>query len=485
MKCDEARPSCSRCQSTGRNCDGYSAVPVTREQISHLLRDGSSLVHLRNPAGLFDNDRESRCFDFFRSVCVPKSTTFGGSEFWLRRVLQMSHSEPAIKHATLALSSLHRNCELEHLPQPDHKPQSSLLYYSRAVSQTKSLLSQNTGNIEKLLVLCVLFICYENMAGNFPAAQMHLQNGLCILSESQKSSSEGQPISRQVMPDDILHTFSRIDFQAMIFNDSRAFYPFSTTPMSEPGPIPSTFSSIAQAQYHLFEHFKWRVVEEEVYHDAGIQPRPLSQSLLRSRLTTWETSFAALQLCQREGLPTAEMKHGLIITQIYYELLTVLSSTFLARMEISFDACYANFERMLTLIESLPVLLDSDPATIDKSVSPKSVSFEWGVIAPLFVIITRCRDPLLRRQALARLYSLHRLEGVWDSLGAARVAERVVEIEEEGLENIRTADDISNEKRVADTYVVVEVDQRMIFLTCTIKSDPEGPLETKSDVIYF
>lgn len=452
-----------------------------------MLRNGSSLINLRNPTGrLFDNERESRCFEFFRSFSAPESTVFFGSDFWLRRVLQMSHAEPAIKHATLALSSLHRHYELEPLSQSDQERTSSLLYYSRAVSQTKSLLSQNTReNVERLLVLCVLFICYENVAGNLPAAQMHLQNGLRILSEARNPSSECQSIRLQAIPDDILHTFSRFDFQSMFFTDSRAPYPFSTTCRSEPGPIPPSFSSIAEAQYHLFEHFKWRWAEEEILHDAEVEARSLPRPWLCPRLNTWETSFTALQLRLREGPSIAETEHKLVITQIHYEMFVVASGSGSTNLEIAYDACYANFERILTLIESLPIVAGSGSAAIEKPLGQRTVSLEWGVIAPLYFLTVRCRDPHLRRRALGHLYSLHRCEGAWDSLGAARVAERVIEIEEEGLENVQTAEVISNEKRVVDTYVVIEMEQKMLFLTCTLKPDPNGPLATKSDVIYF
>lgn len=459
---------------------------MTRENISDLLRNGISLVHLRNPAGLFDNDRDSRCFDFFRSFSAPKSTIFHGSDFWLRRVLQMSHSEPAIRDATLALSSLHRYYESEQLPQSDQERRSAILYYGRAVSQTKRLLSQNArDNIEKLLVTCVMFICYENLAGNFPDAQMHLQNGLRILSESQNPLSEGQLNHHRAIPDDILHIFSRCNLQAMMFSESSAPYPFATIPISEPGPIPSSFSSVAEAQYHLFEHFKWRWVEEEMFHDANVQSPLLRHSWLGSGLTTWEDSFAALQLRQREGPPNAEMELGLIITQINCEIFTLVFSSVFTRTEISYDAHYAKFERMLTLLESLPVVSDSGPAGAGKPLGQKTISFEWGVIPPLYFIVVRCRDPCLRRQALARLYALHRVEGVWDSLGAARVAERVVQIEEEGLESVERADEIGNEKRVIDAYVLIEMDQHIIFLTCTLKPDPDGPIQTITDIISF
>lgn len=398
----------------------------------------------------------------------------------------MSHSEPAIKHAALALSSLHRYYEFEQLPDSARERRSAHLYYSRAVSQLQCLLSKNArDNIEKLLVICLLFICYENLVGGSPAAQMHLQHGLCILSEFREPSSSGQSISHRAIPDDILHTISRIDLQAMTFSESRAPYPFSTARRSAPGPIPFPFSSIDEAQYHLFEKFKWEWLEKERLFDPGVKFPPLPQSWQGSQLTTWENSFAALQLRQRRGPPIAGMENALVMTQIYHEMFMISLEIGFPREENSCDAYYAKFEHMLTLIDSLPVLSDSGLVTIGEPGSQKTVTFEWGVILPLYFITTNCRDPHLRRKALARLYALNRREGTWDSRGAAHVAERVIEIEEEGLENVQVAEDVTNEKRVVDTYVVVDMEQRIVHLTCTSKPDSDGRLETRSDRISF
>lgn len=46
-----------------------------------------------------------------------------------------------------------------------------------------------------------------------------------------------------------------------------------------------------------------------------------------------------------------------------------------------------------------------------------------------------------------------------------RVAEKIIEIEEEGLEYVQTAKDISNEKRVYDMLMVIKMDQRFVLLT--------------------
>lgn len=57
------------------------------------------------------------------------------------------------------------------------------------------------------------------------------------------------------------------------------------------------------------------------------------------------------------------------------------------------------------------------------------VSLDTGVLGPLYLVALRCRDPVVRREAIALLGREGRKEGLWDSTLLARVAERVMGIE--------------------------------------------------------
>ncbi|KAL1839196.1 hypothetical protein VTJ49DRAFT_1785 [Mycothermus thermophilus] len=62
-----------------------------------------------------------------------------------------------------------------------------------------------------------------------------------------------------------------------------------------------------------------------------------------------------------------------------------------------------------------------------------SFSADLGIVPPLYVVATKCRDPRLRRQAIRLLRSSARREGMWDSELTARIAMWIAEVEEEGL----------------------------------------------------
>ena len=57
-----------------------------------------------------------------------------------------------------------------------------------------------------------------------------------------------------------------------------------------------------------------------------------------------------------------------------------------------------------------------------------------------------CRDPAVRRQALSLLsrLSLPRQEGTWNANDASRVGQWVIDVEEEGLGAVESAEDVPN-----------------------------------------
>jgi hypothetical protein len=57
------------------------------------------------------------------------------------------------------------------------------------------------------------------------------------------------------------------------------------------------------------------------------------------------------------------------------------------------------------------------------------VGLDTGVLGPLYLVALRCRDPVVRGEAVRLLGREGRREGLWDSNLLARVAERVVGIE--------------------------------------------------------
>ncbi|KAJ0159302.1 hypothetical protein CTA2_9959, partial [Colletotrichum tanaceti] len=107
VKCDEAKPACARCTSTGRKCEGYAVVVPSNRAIararSRTTRLRDALAQAR--AGWEDGSEKATLEHFARHV-APKLPQNLENRFWTVAVPRMSRSEPAVRHAMAAIGNL-------------------------------------------------------------------------------------------------------------------------------------------------------------------------------------------------------------------------------------------------------------------------------------------------------------------------------------------------------------------------------------------
>ena len=114
---------------------------------------------------------------------APKMSYFE-SLFWDRHVLQASFSAPAIRHAMLALSSVHEKLGLRDVNATEIKTceRFALYHYNQAVSfLLKESFSGEQPDFSIILSSCLLFISLEFLQGNYKSALIHFRSGLKIL----------------------------------------------------------------------------------------------------------------------------------------------------------------------------------------------------------------------------------------------------------------------------------------------------------------
>lgn len=81
VKCDEAKPSCTKCISTGRTCDGYSTLPFSRTDLRAASAEQGYLPRLTGLVSVLLSDKsfedtvERRYLQFFRTCTVPSTTS--------------------------------------------------------------------------------------------------------------------------------------------------------------------------------------------------------------------------------------------------------------------------------------------------------------------------------------------------------------------------------------------------------------------------
>ena len=107
-------------------------------------------------------------------------------------------------------------------------------------------------------------------------------------------------------------------------------------------------------------------------------------------------------------------------------------------------------------------------------------SYDMRIVGPLYGLAHHCRDPSIRRKAVALLKSCNRREGIWDSMLTATVAEKVIEIEEEGLGTVLSCNDVPDWARI--TTVQIEWDLEGKVGRCWYERSSRGISDAVSHV---
>jgi len=204
----------------------------------------------KNPSFIPDIGRdELRAIDYFHHITAPGLASYFDAQFWTRLVVQMSYVEPTIRHAIVALGSLHEQREssarmiplISHGyasqsslatlgPLPSHNANSlALAQYNKSITHLSKRL-QGENSVEVALLACILFVCVEFLRGDPGPAVNHFKGGMSIAMSSLMDSAATNNRTLQMVREQILPFFNRIELLSMLFgNDSSWEYPVDLT----------------------------------------------------------------------------------------------------------------------------------------------------------------------------------------------------------------------------------------------------------------
>lgn len=159
VKCDENKPACDKCTSTGRKCDGYSSEDDPKATGQVLSARPSHFVNV--------SAHEFRAFQFFHEQTRFQLSGFHDCELWDMLVLQAAQEDIAVRHALVAFSTLHEafaRRSREHDDDQTASDQLALRQYNLAIRRHLDRLggSDFPCNLdERAMVPCLIFICIE------------------------------------------------------------------------------------------------------------------------------------------------------------------------------------------------------------------------------------------------------------------------------------------------------------------------------------
>jgi hypothetical protein len=369
IKCDETKPECNRCTSTGRKCEGYPVSTSSRgnnrsppaPNTEHAGKTQCSLSLYSLSSETPGDEAERRSFYYLRERAIYDISGYFESEFWDRLVLQISHTEPTVRHALLALSSLCETYESENINQDPTNDQDkfriqfALQQYNKAVRLLADYLPTSQARLEVILTSCLVFILLEFMRNDFDAGLKHLKGGLKILDHVRQPATEA--LKSQYIDASLIHWFGRLKIQATVHGSPTSDFisegPFGHEEIRDA--VPTSFSNIEQARNCLHTllgtAFRFvRQIQDPNFINSRTKSHPWPDTLSLeticcchlNRLRKWEEAiknspaprFKSLNPRQTAAMP---------LLHLYHKIASILLETLFTHSQMIYDQYDAPF----------------------------------------------------------------------------------------------------------------------------------------------
>jgi hypothetical protein len=380
---------------------------------------------------LFINDDG---LDFFHQKLAVKLDGEFNSHFWSKLVLQLSHSEPSVRHAVSAISAIYQDVELSVKDPAGHmgsSPGAQKAWNCAIRSLSERIESKPNSNLVPL-VCSLLFTCIEFFRGNVESSLLHVQSGFNILTSVRTDGASISSPDTEVEPEDLraieehlVPMFSRLNLHCSVAG--RLTPPMHNSKAGEGFP----HEDLLDARNQLFE-----VSDACMRFILSVQPRVeafeldiedfVEQVKLQTRLDGWRNQLKELiERMRASGKPAKQ--HSIHLLLLHYKVIYIWIRVCSSAGEMAPDSYHADFEEIAYHAERIA-------STDDGFSAPDLLSFDFSTMGPLYYAALKCRYPTTRRRALEMLRFAPRRDGLWNSHHAYATAKRIIEVEESHLD---------------------------------------------------
>jgi hypothetical protein len=387
------------------------------------------------------------------------------SSLWDQVILQACESNHAIRHVVIAIGALRQTLDttqrnITAMPgklatglQRDVWSQGTthhkfaLKQYGQALKKMSEALSTGSVDFYSALLVCMLTVCFEALHGDTQSAIAQIRNGLRLMRSYIPKGTSG--ISARLGGTGSLHeiiqAFDRLDNDSVVTSDFEPIdintHPGANTPEDAMEKMPQVFSTLEEAKaYYEFlvnEFLHWiayqyawgsqqRETKERhaVSHKVKFQQRQTFIEAFIQWYSAFQPLFDAIKLRAPKG--TAEYAAAICL-DCRYKSLDAANNVNHFLGEMGYDEVTPKVQEVVDLANELIELEAANETT-----NAAKYTFEGAIIASAWSVSLKCRDPSVRRQAIAIMESRPRREGVFDSALQAKLARLQMEIEEAG-----------------------------------------------------
>lgn len=356
--------------------------------------------------------------------------------------------------------------------------------YDSALKAIRSQASTDQSTQRTSLMATVLLACFDSFIGDHKQAIRQIQTGLGLLEQLRAERRRAfLPRPEEPVEQDLIHMFTRLAIQAKSYDMAFHFpQPFvirltpqntdPTSPSSEGGspvstlqsPIPESFSSLIEARlaWDALCEKMLRFTETMFQYTSstspmGVLPGQLQQfgAGFKNEIASWDHAFEPILNSRNAPGKSSQEKAAISVLKMFQIMGQILFLMTFSDNESKFDAFLPQFQKIVAL--AVEVVGDEEREAMAKRcpnphfcqhqsghpdifgggewsarhIKP-SFSADLGIVPPLYLVATKCRDATTRRQAIQLLMSSARREGMWDSELIARIGIWIMQIEEEG-----------------------------------------------------
>ena len=227
--------------------------------------------------------------------------------------------------------------------------------------------------------------------------------------------------------------------------------------------VPEDFTSFDEArnclEYHTngFVKFFKNIENDEIQGEDESETR---RDFWWSQLEKWDRAFEAfLQKSSTNFIPRTQQ--AALALKIYHRHIKMHlrdRASSVLNDDMIWDLHPQDGEDIVQFAEALLAL---DDTTREPQGRRKvEYSLDMSLVGPVCAVAHKYRDPILRRRAIAVLKNANRQEGIWDSAIAAKVAERIVAVEEGAVGTVNSFRDVPEWARIHGLQVQFDKQER-------------------------
>lgn len=375
-----------------------------------------------------------RYLEYYHHCARHTLSTSFDNEFWSRTTLQLAHSEPAVRHALVALGHLHKNEDgtLKHARSKfaaQHDSRTLLYYYNKAVRCLVDRMAQASYPPEVGLVTCVIFVCMEFLRGNYHTAFTHLTNGLKILSECEERLRHDSLMTPRLMRSDS-KPYCTSTRPSLIEDELQPIFMRAVASALMYGVDAEDFIDIPEASAQHYQNLHLETVRQvqlschKLRNQSILHIRNMSRKVYDTDTPITAEDYQAqenLLECQRAWykalqrfethVPLSEAdKVTISALRTHYLAIYIWTDCLMEVRQTPFDA---HLDGFIDLLLHAEVVLDFMGG--QKAQASTRFTFEISLIPAIFFVATRCRCPVTRRRTLDLLARNPPREGLWDA----------------------------------------------------------------------